>query len=125
MSSKWEAIESVRRKKSMSQAIARDDPEYGLYAGARLADAETIALLETIEENRSLFNSGMEKQVTFLKSYLQHKRKAFFASIGSSEITHLGFILGWKETRVSGKTTRKTINKLRSSAKKIVQKTRS
>ena len=76
MSKKWESIESVRRKKSMSQAIAKTDPEYGLYAGARGSDAETIALLETIEENKELFKIGFIKQITFLKSYLQHKRKA-------------------------------------------------
>ena len=36
-----------------------------------------------------------------LRGYLNQQRKAFFASVGSTEITKLGFILGTAEDSIS------------------------
>ena len=82
------SLEALSKKTSMSQQISKKDPSYGLYAGAYLDDAYTLALLNVIEE-RKMF-PGFEKHTGFLKAYLSERRKAFFAST-STEITKLGF----------------------------------
>jgi hypothetical protein len=118
MSHRRDTIEMIRKKTSMSQQIARKDASYSLYAGALFSDAETIALLQAVETEH-LF-PGFENQVKFLKTFLNERRKAYFASAGSTEITKLGFILGDTSKVVSAKDTRKRLNQL---TKKAVSKT--
>ena len=93
----------------MSQQIAKKDSSYGLYAGAYLEDAYTMALLNVLDK-RKMF-PGFEDKVKFLQDYLNERRKAYFAST-STEITKLGFLLGWKGQDISAKNTRADIDKL-------------
>jgi len=106
---RYDTIELIRKKTSMSQSISKKDPSYGLYAGAYLDDAYTMAILNVIEA-RKMF-PGFEDKIKFLQEYLDERRKAFFAST-STEITKLGFILGYKGKRVSAENTRADIDKL-------------
>lgn len=105
----YESFEIMQRKISMSQQIADKDADYGLYSGARLEDALTMALLDTIKDDPRF--KGMKTQITWYRGFLDKKRKAFFASM-SSELSQLGFILGLKDERVTGKNTREELDKL-------------
>jgi len=99
-------LELIRRKASMSSQIVTDkDPEYSYYAGASYEIAEKMANVDFF------LKSGLipQEYVPFIKlyrAYLDQKRKAFFASIGCTEITKLGFILG--DTRKVVKSTDST-----------------
>jgi len=87
-------MELVRAKASMSAKIVSDkDAEYGFYAGASWEIAEKMAIIDTIKKAKLLPDSFLPL-LEFYRMYLDQKRKAFFASIGSTEITKLGFILG-------------------------------
>lgn len=108
-SRRYDTLELIRKKTSMSQQISKKDPSYGLYSGAMLEDAYTMALLNVIEK-KNMF-PGFEDKLDFLKAYLSERRKAFFAST-STEITKLGFILGWKGKDISAKNTRSELDKL-------------
>lgn len=108
MTRSYESLEIIRKKSSMSQQIvSRKDEEYARYAGASLADAETMAMIDTLEKY------GLSHPiVTLFRSFLNQRRKAFLAS-ASSEVTKLGFILGLKDARATGKGTRSQLNKAR------------
>lgn len=108
-SRRYDTVELIRKKTSMSQQISKTDSSYGLYSGAMLEDAFTMSLLNVIT-NLKMF-PGFEDKITFLQAYLNERRKAFFAST-STEITKLGFILGWKGKNISAKNTRADIDKL-------------
>jgi len=90
----YDLMELIRRKSSMSaDIVSKKDPEYQWYAGANFETASKIAVIDTMLKNR-LIPKDMVMFVKLYRSYLQQQRKAFFASVGSTEITKLGFILG-------------------------------
>jgi len=87
-------IELVRAKASMSAKIVSDrDAEYSYYSGASLEIADKMALIDFIKKSK-LFPQRFVSLLDLYRLYLDQKRKAFFASVGSTEITKLGFILG-------------------------------
>lgn len=89
----YESLELMKRKISMAQSIAAKDHDYGLYAGAALEDAQTMALIDwAIAHN--VFSADTVELMTTFRSFLNYQRKAFLATI-SSEVTKLGFILGY------------------------------
>jgi len=99
MPKRQDSLEIVRKKVSMSQQISRKDKQYALYAGAYLDDAETMAKIDTILEF-GLIPKEFVPVVEFLRAYLDRRRKAFFASVGCSEISKLGFMLGMKVAKI-------------------------
>ena len=103
-----DTLEIIRQKSSMSQkVVSQKDADYALYAGASLADAEEMALLDTLAKY------GITNPILALyRDYLNQRRKAYLASV-SSEITKLGFILGLKDDRVSGANTRQRLDQAR------------
>jgi hypothetical protein len=86
-------MELIRAKASMSSKIVAKDKEYGYYSGAPLEIAEKMALIDAIKKTNLVPNSFIPI-LDLYRIFLDQKRKAFFASAGSTEITKLGFILG-------------------------------
>lgn len=87
-------MELVRAKASMSAKIVSDkDKEYGFYAGASLEIADKMAMIDAIKKT-NLLPKSFFPILELYRMFLDQKRKAFFASVGSTEITKLGFILG-------------------------------
>lgn len=75
----------------MSQKIVKKDEDYGFYSGADLDTSIKVAKLKTLIKAGIL--PADNKLITFMLSYLDQKRKAFFGST-ATELTKLGFILG-------------------------------
>lgn len=99
----YDLMELIRRKSSMSaDIVSKKDPEYQWYAGANFETASKIAVVDTMLKN-GLIPKDMVVFVKLYRNYLQQQRKAFFASVGCTEITKLGFILG--DTSVVKKAT--------------------
>ena len=103
MARRYENLESMRRRSSMSQKLSVKDQEYAWYAGASMDIADKMAVVDVMLKN-GLIPKNMIPLVKLYRAYLDQKRKAFFASIGSTEITKLGLLLGLKDDRVSFKT---------------------
>ena len=102
----YDLIELIRRKSSMSaDIVSKKDPEYGWYAGASFDTASKMAMIDTMLKNK-LISPKLIVIVKLYRAYLDQQRKAFFSSVGSTEITKLGFILG--DTRVVRKATAPT-----------------
>ncbi len=101
----YDLMELVRKKASMSADIViRKDAEYSEYAGASLEIASKMAFIYTFLEHNLL----PDKIVPITKLYyslLNHQRKAYFASVGSTEITMLGFIQGEPRPSASANET--------------------
>lgn len=89
----YELIELIRQKKSMSADIASRDREYSEYAGADLETANQLVMVNLCLEEQ-LLDPALNPMLTLYHKFLVKKRKAFFASVGSTEITKLGFIQG-------------------------------
>ena len=92
MPRRYETLEMMQHKISMSQKVSEKDQDYAKYAGANVEEAYTMALLD------HALTTGMfsEHTAQIIKKYrllLDKQRKAYFAAV-SSEITKLGFILG-------------------------------
>lgn len=93
-------LEELKQKVTMSQQLSRKDGEYGVYSGGDFQDVKKIAQIDLLIEAKMF----PEKFIPFLKlyrSYLVKKRKAFFATLGSTEVTKLGFLLGYEDDTVS------------------------
>jgi hypothetical protein len=97
----YDALEMLRQASTMSQQIvSKKDPEYGWYAGASFEIADKMSLIDFVLKANFLPTS----MIPILKLYrmrLDQQRKAFFASVGSTEVTKLGFILGLQGRRKS------------------------
>jgi hypothetical protein len=90
----YELMELIRRKASMSaEIVSKKDAEYGYYSGANWNIASKMAMVDTILKN-NLVTPSFQYLIKLYRSYLDQQRKAFFASVGSTEITKLGFIQG-------------------------------
>ena len=91
-----------RLQKAMSsQIVAKpENIDYARYAGASYDTALTMAKIDFALKNNILpeFKELMELYL----SYLDQKRKAEFSSIGTTEVSKLGFILGVTHERRSG-----------------------
>lgn len=88
-----ELVELIRRKATMSENIVKKDADYGLYAGADYRTADTMAMLDTFLRLGLIPTSALPF-IKLYRAFLNQRRKAFFASVGSTEITKLGFIKG-------------------------------
>ena len=101
MPRKFELLESIRQKSSMSrQIVSTKDKEYAFYAGASFQIASKLATIDTMLKNGLL----PKKIIAFVKlyrSFLDQQRKAFFSSIGCTEISKLGFLLGLEDDTIS------------------------
>jgi len=86
-------MELVRAKASMSAKITEQDNEYAWYSGASFEIAHKMATLDVLQEY-FITDPRMKVLIKLYRAYLNQQRKAFFASVGSTEITKLGFILG-------------------------------
>lgn len=86
-------MELIRKKSSMSAEISKLDKDYSQYAGGSLEISSKIALIDTVLEEKILPNRVVPL-LKLYRSYLIKQRKAFFASVGSTEITKLGFLQG-------------------------------
>ena len=92
MPRRYESLEMMRHKISMSQKVSQKDKEYALYAGANMEDAQTMALLDHALET-GMFSAETLQIIVNYRGLLDKQRKAFFASV-TDTITKLGFILG-------------------------------
>ena len=91
---RYESLEIMRKKASMSQqVVSQKDADYALYAGACLEDADKMAKIDTML-SFGLIPKPYVPVVKLYRAFLNQRRKAFFASVGSTEITKLGFLLG-------------------------------
>ena len=89
-----EIIELIRQKISMSaKIVSKVDREYGYYSGASLEIASQLAMIDTILK-LGLVPERFVCLLKMMRTHLDQQRKAFFASVGASELTKLGFILG-------------------------------
>lgn len=93
-------MELIRQQASMSkQIVSQKDKEYGYYAGATFDDARKMAMIDLML-NMGIFPSKFIPILKFYRAYLNQRRKAFFASVGASEISVLGFILGLEDESI-------------------------
>lgn len=99
----YELIEIFKAKASIStDIVVRIDAEYAWYAGASWEIASKIAMVDTILKN-GLIPENFVVFVKLYRDYLNQQRKAWFASVGSTEITKLGFIQGEPRRHISAK----------------------
>ena len=96
----YDLLEAIRRKASMSAQIVEKDKDYGLYAGASFETAQSMAALDVFMDV-GILPERMRPLMKLLRVFLDRERKAFFASVGCTEISKLGFILGVVEKRLS------------------------
>jgi len=73
--------------------VKHKDPEYGYYAGANAYIADRMAKIDFLLKN-NLVSPDAQIILKLIRAYLNQQRKAFFASVGCTEITKLGFIQG-------------------------------
>lgn len=93
-------LEELKQKVTMSQQLSRKDSEYGEYAGGDFADVKKIAQIDLFIEQK-LFPEKLIPILKLYRAYLVKKRKAYFATLGSTEVTKLGFLLGYENDRLS------------------------
>lgn len=86
-------LDEIKFKVSMSAQISKTDKDYGIYAGASYETADRLSKLKVFIDEE-LLPPSIVPMVKLYYRYLQQKRKSFFASVGSTEITKLGFIQG-------------------------------
>jgi len=92
-----------RLQKAMStQIVAKaENIDYSRYAGGTYETALTMAKVDfTIKEN--ILPESFTPLLKLFLSYLDQKRKAEFSSVGTTEVSKLGFILGVTHERRSG-----------------------
>jgi len=86
-------LDEIKFKISMSAQISKTDKDYTEYAGASYETANRLAKLKVFIDEK-LLPPSIIPMVKLYYRYLQQQRKSFFASVGSTEITKLGFIQG-------------------------------
>jgi len=80
--------------------IAAKDADYSSYSGASLDIASKMAAIDVFLSS-GLIDPKIAPIVKLYRAYLNQQRKAFFASVGSTEVTKLGFILGLRTSSLS------------------------
>jgi len=97
----YDLLENIRQKASMSkQIVSRKDSEYAYYVGGSFEVTKRMAIIDTMLK-AGMIPEPMILLVKLYRSYLDQQRKAFFASVGSTEITKLGFLLGLSDDSIS------------------------
>lgn len=96
----YDLLEFARKKAAWSMQIAAKDQDYASYSGASLEIASKMAAIDTFLK-AGLINPKIVPLIKLYRAYLNQQRKAFFCSIGSTEVTKLGFILGIKDQALS------------------------
>lgn len=86
-------LQRLYQEISMSQKLSAKDSEYVNYAGGSFELAKKIALIDLLKEYKILPES-FTPIINFYRAYLIKQKKAFFATIGSKELTQLGLLLG-------------------------------
>jgi len=100
LSKRFELLEQIRQKVSMSkQIVAQKDHEYAWYSGASYDIGVKMARIDFILKN-ALVPASFMPMLKLYRSYLDQQRKAFFASVGCTEISKLGFILGLEDDSI-------------------------
>lgn len=115
---RYDTMEMIRQKVTMSQEIAKKDPEYGWYAGAEPRQASLMAKIDTCLDY-GVFPESELPMIKFYRAWLGQQAKAFFASM-CGELSKLGFIRGYTRTIKSATGTRAYLNRARETS---VQKT--
>ena len=95
----YSLMERIRQQATMSQQISKKDAEYGNYSGGNYDDVKKIAEIDLIIEF-NLIPAKFRPLLELYRASLIKKRKAFFATLGSTEITKLGFLIGWEDDRI-------------------------
>lgn len=78
---------------SMSQKLSRKDREYGEYAGGSFEIARKIAMIDLTLEYKIL-PEYLTPYLMLYRAWLIKEKKAFFATIGTNEVSQLGLLLG-------------------------------
>ncbi len=89
----YDLLETIKIKRSMAAQIVKKDRDYSEYAGADPETAQALVFIKFCKDQKVLppfFND----MLNLMRALFQQKRKAFFASAGSTELTKLGFIQG-------------------------------
>jgi hypothetical protein len=89
----YKAVRIQQQASMSSQVVARKDKEYALYSGASFEIAMQMARIDAILKAH-LLPAKYIPVVKLKRLLLDQQRKAFFASVGTSEISKLGFLLG-------------------------------
>lgn len=98
---RYDILENIRQKASMSkQIVTTKDKEYAYYVGGSFDVTKRMAIIDTMLK-AGIIPDSMILYVKLYRSYLDQQRKAFFASVGSTEITKLGFLLGLSDDSIS------------------------
>lgn len=101
MPRKPDIMESIRQKASMSkQIVSLKDKEYAYYSGANFETASTMAKIDVFLKY-GLLPQKVVPIIKLFRAYLDQQRKAFFASVGCTEISKLGFMLGLEDDTIS------------------------
>lgn len=89
----YDMLEQTRQQSTMSQQIVtKKDKDYSYYAGASYEIANKMANIDFLLK-LDLF-PNLTPMLKLYRAQLDQQRKAFFASVGCTEVTKLGFILG-------------------------------
>lgn len=106
--SRFTEIEELKQKINMAQQLAKKDPEFADYAGMETENALDLARLRVIRKwfPKLMGHDLSEKTkqgLDFIEDMWLRQGKAFFAStLGSGEISHLGFRLGDRRNVIRG-----------------------
>jgi hypothetical protein len=93
-------MEKIKQQASMSRTlVSTKDKEYAWYSGGSFEIASRIAKIDTMLKN-NLLSKEFEIFAKLYRNYLDQQRKAFFATVGSTEISKLGFLLGLEDDTV-------------------------
>lgn len=92
-SGSFASLQNMFKEITMSQRLSAKDPEYAKYAGGDYETAQKIALIDLIKE-KQLLPDYYTPLLDLYRAHLDKQRKAFFATIGSKELTQLGFLIG-------------------------------
>lgn len=111
MPRRYDTLESILQRQSMSSKIIKKDATYQLYSGVELEAGYKMALVDVLLEHQ-LIPEKFIVPVKLYRAYLDKQRKAYFAST-CSEISKLGFLLGSQRRESSADGTREWLDKAR------------
>lgn len=93
-------LERIRQMATMSQQLAKKDPQFSIYAGGSWEIASNLATIEFCLQTNFFKNERMTRILEIWRLFLLQQKKAWFASEASNEITKLGFLLGMTNENV-------------------------
>lgn len=83
--------ELIRTQVAWAEQIGKMDSDYRDYAGASEADARKLAKIDVLLKILPKKNP-LKALLKFKRMALIQQKKAYFASVNTGEISHLGFI---------------------------------